>query len=140
MRADAVHELQRVGLTKDKAEELGVTTISDLSETAGDMTLYGSPECRQRTDCLLGLEQVYGLKFKKFVPVDIALRHEVLTSGKADVVDRVHHRPADQARGLVLLEDDKGCSRPTTRRWSSARRRRTRPPTCRTWSRRSRRG
>jgi len=67
-----------VGLTADTAEKLGVEKISDLQGKSEDLTLYGSPECRQRQDCLLGLQQVYGLKFKKFVPVDINLRHKVL--------------------------------------------------------------
>jgi glycine betaine/choline ABC-type transport system substrate-binding protein/ABC-type proline/glycine betaine transport system permease subunit len=97
-----------VALTKEKAEELGVTTISDLSDKAKDLTLYGSPECRQRTDCLLGLEQVYGLDFKKFVPVAIDLRHEVLTSGKADLSIVFTTDPQIKREEFVLLEDDKG--------------------------------
>ena len=97
-----------VGLTQEKADELGVTTISDLAEHDQDLTLYGSPECRQRTDCLLGLEQVYGLDFKKFVPVSIDLRHEVLTSGKADISIVFTTDPQIQREGFVLLEDDKG--------------------------------
>jgi osmoprotectant transport system substrate-binding protein len=97
-----------VALTKEKAEELGVTTISDLSDKAQDLTLYGSPECRQRTDCLLGLQEVYGLDFKKFVPVAIDLRHEVLTSGKADLSIVFTTDPQIQREEFVLLEDDKG--------------------------------
>ena len=97
-----------VGLTKEKADELGVTKISDLEGKSQDLTLYGSPECRQRLDCLLGLEQVYGLKFKKFVPVDIALRHEVLKKGQADVSIVFTTDPQNKREGFVLLEDDKG--------------------------------
>jgi osmoprotectant transport system substrate-binding protein len=97
-----------VALTKAKADELGVKTISDLSGKAKDLTLYGSPECRQRLDCLLGLEQVYGLKFKKFVPVDIGLRHEVLQKGQADVSIVFTTDPQIKRNNEVLLEDDKG--------------------------------
>jgi len=97
-----------VGLTKEKADELGVTKISDLSDKAQDLTLYGTPECRQRRDCLLGLEEVYGLDFKKFVPVAVDLRHEVLTSGKADLSIVFTTDPQIQREGFVLLEDDKG--------------------------------
>jgi glycine betaine/choline ABC-type transport system substrate-binding protein/ABC-type proline/glycine betaine transport system permease subunit len=97
-----------VALTKEKAEELGVAMISDLADKDQDLTLYGSPECRQRTDCLLGLEQVYGLDFKKFVPVAIDLRHEVLTSGKADLSIVFTTDPQIQREEFVLLEDDKG--------------------------------
>jgi osmoprotectant transport system substrate-binding protein len=97
-----------VGLLKKKADELGVTKISDLKDKAGQLTLYGSPECRTRLDCLLGLEQVYGLKFKKFTPVDIDQRHEVLTSGQADLSIVFTTDPQIKRNDEVLLEDDKG--------------------------------
>jgi osmoprotectant transport system substrate-binding protein len=97
-----------VGLLKKKADELGVKKISDLKDKAGQLTLYGSPECRTRLDCLLGLEKVYGLKFKKFTPVDIDQRHEVLTSGQADVSIVFTTDPQIKRNNEVLLEDDKG--------------------------------
>jgi len=97
-----------VGVTQETAERLGLQQISDLKEHAGDLTLYGSPECRQRTDCLLGLRQTYGLRFKKFTPVDIALRHEVLKRGD-DVVSIVFTTdPQNKRQNIVLLEDDMG--------------------------------
>ncbi|HSD75971.1 MAG TPA: glycine betaine ABC transporter substrate-binding protein, partial [Solirubrobacteraceae bacterium] len=42
-----------VGVTKDTAEKLGLSKISDLQGKSKDLTLYGSPECRTRRDCLL---------------------------------------------------------------------------------------
>jgi glycine betaine/choline ABC-type transport system substrate-binding protein len=74
-----------VGLLASKAEELGVSTISDLEGVSQDLTLFGSPECRQRIDCLVGLEDNYGLEFAKFTPGDIGLRYEVLDKGNADL-------------------------------------------------------
>jgi osmoprotectant transport system substrate-binding protein len=97
-----------VALTAAKAKSLGVTKISDLKSKASKLTLYGTPECRQRTDCLLGLEQVYGLKFKKFVPVSPDLRHEVLEKGQADVSIVFTTDPQIKRDKEVLLEDDKG--------------------------------
>jgi osmoprotectant transport system substrate-binding protein len=97
-----------VGVTKETADKLGLEKISDLDGKSQDLTLYGTPECRQRLDCLLGLEKVYGLKFKKFVPVDIALRHEVLKKGQADVSIVFTTDPQNKREGFVLLEDDKG--------------------------------
>jgi osmoprotectant transport system substrate-binding protein len=96
-----------VALTKEKADELGVKTISDLAEHDQDLTLYGTPECRQRLDCLRGLEQVYGLKFKKFVPVDVNLRNEVLKKGQADLSIVFTTDPQIVREGFVLLDDDK---------------------------------
>ncbi len=97
-----------VGVTQETADKLSLTKISDLEGKSQDLTLYGTPECRQRLDCKLGLEQVYGLKFKKFVPVDIALRHEVLSKGQADVSIVFTTDPQNKREGFVLLEDDKG--------------------------------
>ena len=97
-----------VAVTKETADKLGLSKISDLKGKSQDLTLYGSPECRQRLDCKLGLEKVYGLKFKKFVPVDIALRHEVLKKGQADVSIVFTTDPQNKREGFVLLEDDKG--------------------------------
>jgi osmoprotectant transport system substrate-binding protein len=97
-----------VGVTKETADKYNLKKISDLKPVAGKLTMYGSPECRQRLDCLLGLQQVYGLKFKKFVPVDLALRHEVLKKGQADVSIVFTTDPQNKREGFVLLEDDKG--------------------------------
>jgi osmoprotectant transport system substrate-binding protein len=97
-----------VAVTQETADELSLTTISDLKGKEGELTLYGSPECRQRLDCLLGLRQVYGLRFGRFVPIDIAQRHEVLTSGRADVSIVFTTDPQIQREGEVLLEDDMG--------------------------------
>jgi osmoprotectant transport system substrate-binding protein len=97
-----------VAVTQETADKLGLKKISDLNGKSQELTLYGTPECRQRLDCLLGLEQVYGLKFKKFTPVDIALRHEVLTKGQADVSIVFTTDPQIKRENFVLLEDDKG--------------------------------
>jgi osmoprotectant transport system substrate-binding protein len=97
-----------VAVTKKTAEKYGLKNISDLDGVASKLVLYGSPECRQRLDCLLGLRQVYGLKFKRFVPVDVAQRHEVLSSGRADVSIVFTTDPQIQREGEVLLNDDKG--------------------------------
>jgi osmoprotectant transport system substrate-binding protein len=96
-----------VAVTKETAEKLSLQRISDLKSEAGKLTLAGSPQCRERLDCLNGLEQVYGLRFAKFIVVPIADRHEVLTSGKADVSIVFTTDPQIQRESEVLLEDDK---------------------------------
>jgi glycine betaine/choline ABC-type transport system substrate-binding protein len=74
----------RLGMTKEKAEEVGnPTTISDLEGESQDLTISGYPECRQRPDCLLGVEETYGLKFKKFVASESP--YQVLDEGATDV-------------------------------------------------------
>jgi len=96
-----------VAVTQETADKYSLKTISDLEPVAGKLTLYGTPECRQRLDCLLGLQKVYGLKFKKFTPVAIDLRHEVLSKGQADVSIVFTTDPQIFKEKFVLLEDDK---------------------------------
>jgi glycine betaine/choline ABC-type transport system substrate-binding protein len=99
-----------VGLLTETADELGVTTISDLEGKSQDLTLYGSPECRQRIDCLVGLEENYGLRFKEFVPVDSGLRYEVLDKGDADlsILFTTDAQLFVDPDTYTILEDDKG--------------------------------
>jgi glycine betaine/choline ABC-type transport system substrate-binding protein len=99
-----------LGMLKTKADELGVTKISDLQGKSQDLTLYGSPECRQRVDCLVGLQDTYGLQFKSFNPVDIGLRYTVLDKGQADasILFTSDAQLAANPDKYVLLQDDKG--------------------------------
>src|SRR3954452_10988739 len=96
-----------VGMLKSKADQLGISKISDLTAKAPKLTFSGTPECPQRPDCLLGLKDVYKLKFKKVSAVDPSLRHTVLTNGKADV-SIVYTTDGQLAQGKEkLLQDDK---------------------------------
>ncbi len=98
-----------VGTTTEFAEEEELETVSDLEGKSESMTLYGSPECRQRIDCLAGLEKFYGLKFKSFNPVDIGLRYKVLENGQADlsILFTTDPQLAAESDKFVILEDDK---------------------------------
>ncbi len=98
-----------VGTLKTTAEKYGLETISDLEGQSEMLTLYGSPECRQRIDCLAGLEKYYGLKFKSFKPVDIGLRYTVLEKGQADlsIVFTTDPQLSAEKNKFVILEDDK---------------------------------
>jgi glycine betaine/choline ABC-type transport system substrate-binding protein len=98
-----------LGTLKTTADKLGVSTISDLKGKSQDLTLYGSPECEQRLDCLVGLEKVYGLKFKSFNPVDIGLRYTVLDKGQADlsILFTSDAQLSVNKDKYVLLKDDK---------------------------------
>jgi glycine betaine/choline ABC-type transport system substrate-binding protein len=96
----------RLGMTKEGAAKAGnPTKISDLAEEAGDLSITGFPECKQRQDCLLGVEDTYGLKFGKFVTSE--QKYQVLDSGDADVAF-IFTTDGDLASGkYVILDDDK---------------------------------
>src|SRR5919106_5726399 len=98
-----------VGLLTETADELGVSSISDLEGQSEDLTLYGSPECRQRVDCLVGLEDNYGLQFDDFTPVDIGLRYQVLDRGDADLsILFTTDAQLSESDKYTILEDDQG--------------------------------
>ena len=96
----------RMAVTKEKAAELGnPTKISDLADKASTLTVNGYPECRQRIDCLLGVEQTYGLKFKKFVPSDDP--YSTLDNKDADVAFVFTTDGKLASDKYVVLDDDK---------------------------------
>ena len=102
-----------VGILTETAEELGVASISDLEGVSEDLTLAGSPECRERVDCLAGLEDNYGLTFGKFTPVDIELRYEVLDKDDADL--SILFTTDGQLADLRRLHDPGGRPEPAAR-------------------------
>jgi osmoprotectant transport system substrate-binding protein len=98
-----------VGVRQQTAERDNLQRISDLRPVDGEFTLYGARECRRRSDCLLGLERVYGLRFKAFEVIDIDRRHEVLASNAGPVASIVFTTdPQNKRENIVLLEDDRG--------------------------------
>jgi len=95
-------------VTQAEATKLGnITKLSDLKGKSQTLTISGPSECQQRTDCLLGLQSVYGLKFKKFLSIDIAKRHDVIKDGQTDVGEVFTTDGQIKANNLVLLADDK---------------------------------
>jgi glycine betaine/choline ABC-type transport system substrate-binding protein len=98
-----------VGTLTSTAKKLGLKTISDLKGKSQNLVLAGSPECRERIDCLAGLEKNYGLQFKAFKPVDIGLRYTVLDKGDADLsILFTSDAMLANSNKYTVLQDDKG--------------------------------
>ncbi|MGY1751954.1 glycine betaine ABC transporter substrate-binding protein [Blastococcus sp. SYSU D01042] len=59
-------------VTQAFADELGVSTLSELAEACGDgsLVLGGPAECPERPFCQPGLEETYGLEFDSFRELD----------------------------------------------------------------------
>lgn len=98
-----------LALTRERSEELGATTVSDL-EGQTDLVLGGPPECPQRPLCLPGYEETYGLEFASFEALDAGgpLTTEALNNGDIDVGLVFSSQGAIAANDWVVLEDDKG--------------------------------
>ena len=67
-------------------------------------------ECPERAYCLLGLKQVYGLRFRVFLPLDAGgpLTLQALEAGDIGVALLFSTDPAITADHLVVLADDRG--------------------------------
>ena len=58
-------------VTKEFADSLGVSTLSELGEACGSGLILGGPtECPDRPFCQPGLEETYGLQFDSFRELD----------------------------------------------------------------------
>jgi osmoprotectant transport system substrate-binding protein len=97
-------------VTQETADEFGLQSMSDLAAVAGDLTLGGPPECPERPFCIPGLQDVYGIEFGEFVPLDAGgpLTIEALSNGDIDVGLLFSTQSVIAENGWVLLEDDKG--------------------------------
>ncbi len=97
-------------VTQETADELGLETVSDLSDPAEELTLGGPPECPQRPLCIPGYEDVYGLQFGEFVSLDAGgpLTTSALENGDIDVALMFSTQGVIAERGWIMLEDDQG--------------------------------
>ena len=78
---------------------------------ARELSIAGFPECRQRTDCLLGLRDVYGWK-PKFVSDEG--KYEPIERDRADL-GFVFSTDGELTTGkYAIIEDDKGLFPPYT--------------------------
>jgi osmoprotectant transport system substrate-binding protein len=92
----------------ETAEELGLETVSDLAEVAGELTLGGPPECPERPLCIPGYEETYGVTFGDFRSLDAGgpVTIEALDSGEIDVALLFTTDGVIAANEWVLLDDD----------------------------------
>jgi osmoprotectant transport system substrate-binding protein len=105
----AMNDTQALAMPADKADKLGIKTLSDMAAKADQLVIIGTPEFEEREDGLPGVKKAYGdFQLKRFIPVDPGLRYEGLMKGDADVVVAFSTDWQIAANKLVLLQDDKG--------------------------------
>ena len=95
-------------MPKDRANELGIKTLSDISQKANELTLGTTVEFAERGDGLPGLKNVYGgMNFKEVVALDPGLLYSGIDEGEIDVTSGFGTDGQIEANNLVALEDDK---------------------------------
>lgn len=95
--------------TREKAEELGLQTASDLSTAAPELVFGTTQEFVERADGLPGLQETYGgFNFKEVLGLDPGLLYTGLDQGDIDVTTCFGTDGQIAAFDLVVLEDDMG--------------------------------
>jgi len=95
-------------IRSDDAQRLKLRTISDLARVAPQWRMGVGYEFLERPDGFVGLAKTYGLHFAESPRVmDLGLLYRALGEKQVDVVVGSGTDGLIQARGLVVLEDDK---------------------------------
>ena len=95
-------------VTGDLARRRQLERISDLAPIAHQLTFGGPPECPDRSLCLKGLQDVYGLQFARFEAMPSrTTTADALETGEIDLgmLETTNGNLAD--RDLVQLTDDR---------------------------------
>jgi osmoprotectant transport system permease protein len=95
-----------LGMRADRARELGVKRISDLTRLAPDLEIGGDYEFFQRAEWR-SLVSTYGLAFREERSMDPALMYGAVQAGEVDVISAYSTDGRIAAYDLVLLEDDR---------------------------------
>lgn len=113
MNMSRVNNTYALAMTKEKAEELDIHSISDLGEYINEhpdeLTIASDAEFANRQDGLPGVEEKYGFDFgaQNIKQMDIGLTQRALDKGQVDVSVAFETDATIRDYGLVTLEDDK---------------------------------
>ena len=108
-RPSAAQDANVIVVTAATAARYHLRSIAGLARVAPRLAFGGPPECPERVYCLLGLKQVYGLRFR-FLSLDAGgpLTLQALQAGDISVALLFSTDPAITADHLVVLADDRG--------------------------------
>jgi osmoprotectant transport system substrate-binding protein len=96
-------------VTSATADKYKLVTIADLKDVAAGLTVGAAPEWKGRWEGMVGLAEVYGLKFKSLRALDATgpLTLSALLHGQVDVANLTSTNPALARDKLVSLADPK---------------------------------
>ena len=110
LKSSAAEDKDSVTVNQETAKKYGLTeqsTLADLKDVAPQLVLGGSPEFQTRQQGLLGLESVYGLKFKSFKALDAGgpLTRAALKDNTVQAADIFTTDPTITKEKFVVLRD-----------------------------------
>ncbi len=93
---------------RETADSLGLETVSDLADHAGDLRIGVGYEFVEREDGLPGLREAYGLDFRgEPRTMELGLLYRALDEGRVDVIAGNSTDGQIEALGLAALRDDR---------------------------------
>jgi osmoprotectant transport system substrate-binding protein len=103
----AAQDANVIVVTAATAARYHLRSVADLAAVARRLVFGGPPECPGRAYCLPGLRRVYGLRFRKFVPLDAGgpLTLQAVEGRNVDVALMFSTDPRIVARHLMVLAD-----------------------------------
>lgn len=100
-----------LAMTRKKAEELGIVTISDLAKHAPDLVIGSDYEFFARPEWY-NLRDTYGLNFSKKQSMDSSLMYDAVANGEVDVITAFSSDGRIAAFDLVVLDDPRNAFPP----------------------------
>ena len=95
-------------VTQATASKDSLKTISDLTKVDDQMIFGGPPECSERDTCYKGLQEIYGIKFKKFESLaQGSIKYRALLNNQIQVALSFTTDGIIAKEHLVVLKDDK---------------------------------
>jgi len=96
-----------ISVTQETADKYHLTSIGDLKDVAGELTLGAPAQFRTRADGVPALKSVYGVEFGNFTPTEAGgtVTLNALKNGSIDAADIFSTDPAIPDNHLVPLED-----------------------------------
>src|SRR3954467_9294706 len=96
-----------IAVTRATAARYHLRTLSDLAREGGHLTAGFTADFIGRSDGLVGLTRVYGLRPRAVRPLAPAVKYQALVSGAVDVIDGYSTDGLLARYDLVTLADDR---------------------------------
>ncbi|MFN2635436.1 MAG: glycine betaine ABC transporter substrate-binding protein [Gemmatimonadaceae bacterium] len=96
-----------IAVTRETAHRYNLRTLTDLARESAHLTAGFTADFIGRSDGLVGLSRVYGLRPRAVRPLAPAVKYQALASGSVDVIDGYSTDGLLARYGLITLIDDR---------------------------------
>ena len=94
-------------MLRSRAEELGVTNLTELQKVASELVLADFYGWSEREDNLIKMNKLYGdFNFKEIAGIDAGIKYDALDAGEVDVIPGNTTEPQLKDEKYIKLEED----------------------------------